>query len=190
MRDGISKATSKVREAAYFYDRMCEEVNEREHFLFNLSAFLTAARSMRDYVKSDTKGNAALKQWWDSSQIHLDPITRYFDERRNYNVHLEANRANAAVDELQATVSMSFGVQLATGESLTIQVIRADGTVEKPITYFSEPRPTGPIATTVSWSYRFPDYPTRPRDVLQACHDYLELVRQFVADAQAHARPG
>ena len=70
-------------------------------------------------------------------------------------------------------------------ESVTIQITRADGTIEPPQTSTSEPAPPieAPPATT-TYTYRFSDW-TGPGDVIALCSTYLADLRSIVADGVA-----
>jgi len=66
----------KLAEATYFYGRMLDEQENRELFLFHLSAFLSAARSCLQYAREEVKvkGGAA-KAWYDNF-VNNHPITK------------------------------------------------------------------------------------------------------------------
>lgn len=52
---GEPNERSKLAEARYFYSRMRKEVDDREAFTCNLSAFLAAARSVLQYALKEAK---------------------------------------------------------------------------------------------------------------------------------------
>lgn len=185
MATNVMQARHKITEAQFFYGQMTEARDAPDHITFYLSAFLTAARSVRDYIGSETHANTALKAWWDQQTIHLEPIVAYFDTRRNYEVHLETKKGKASPDPVQQNVNVALTERVRVSESITIQVTRTDGTVEPPITYADPPSPPLPdLPATITRSYVFQDYPTGPIDVFTACHHYLLRLKRFVEEAE------
>ena len=58
----MNKKTQKLAEAKYFYDRMVEVQNtvvshNREYFIYNFSAFLSASRSVLQYMLEEIEQN-------------------------------------------------------------------------------------------------------------------------------------
>ncbi len=51
----------KIIEAEYFYSRMSQEQNDRDAFRHNLSAFLSAARSVLQYALKEAETNTNSK---------------------------------------------------------------------------------------------------------------------------------
>jgi len=49
----IMSIENKLEEAKYFFLRMKEELCNRQSFVFNLSAFLSASRSVLQYLYND-----------------------------------------------------------------------------------------------------------------------------------------
>lgn len=178
-------ARRKVNEAQFHYEHMVEVQDNPDYTQFCLSAFLTAARSVRDYVKSATHNNAALKTWWDQQTIQQEPLVDFFDNRRNYEVHLEVKKGKPSMNPVQQNVKIAITERMQVSAAITIQVTRADGTIEPPITYADPPAPPLPESPPViTRSYMFQDYPPGPIDVFAACHQYLLRLKRFVEEAE------
>lgn len=87
----------KLAEARYFYDRMLEvqtnEVeNNRRYFIYNFSAFLSASRSVLQYMwkeidrnKEPTAKQAAKK--WLADRAAASPVLGFFKGKRDINIH-------------------------------------------------------------------------------------------------------
>src|SRR4051794_12629307 len=90
-------AQRKLNEAQFFYERMVEARDNAEHVGYYLSALLTAARSVRAYVRSEIRHNSRLKVWWKQQQIHKERLTDYLDTRRNYEVHWHETEITGAM---------------------------------------------------------------------------------------------
>jgi hypothetical protein len=98
----MSSAREKLIEAQYFVQRMRGNSSDRDTFKYNLSAFLSAARSVREFLYKEHENSPNFKQWWKSkgewaglkngqklSNI-TDPVRAanvFFDEKRNITIH-------------------------------------------------------------------------------------------------------
>ncbi len=69
----------KLKEAEYYYTRMVKEIDNGEHFLFELSAFLSAARSVMQYACKEIESSSKTggKQWYDR---HMSSSVRLWDK--------------------------------------------------------------------------------------------------------------
>jgi hypothetical protein len=56
----------KIGEAKFFLARMKESVRDREAFPFYMSAFLTAARSVTQYAREESRSKGR-QQWYDEA---------------------------------------------------------------------------------------------------------------------------
>ena len=56
----------KIGEAKFFLTRMEESLHDREAFRYYMSAFLTAARSVIQYAREETRSNGRQK-WYDET---------------------------------------------------------------------------------------------------------------------------
>jgi hypothetical protein len=174
---------TKLAEADYFLGSMKAVITDPAAFRFNLSAFLNAARSVLQYslLEADTTPNSSPpspgKTWYDG-QVAGKPAIKFFKDKRNINIHQEPVSP-------PAHVSVQLYDVVQTTESVSIQIIRADGRVEVPRTYTSPPPPRiEPPPSTTTYSYRFPDW-TGPEDVVTLCTTYLADLRAIVADGVA-----
>src|SRR5215204_1202353 len=112
----MSHAREKVFEAQYFqYFLQCmrENSSDRAAFKYNLSAFLSAARSVRWFLYKEHEDKPNFKQWWKSKEQWAglkedqnlsditDPVRAanvFFDETRNLTIHERSVRPRAKVD--------------------------------------------------------------------------------------------
>jgi hypothetical protein len=77
---------AKLREARYFLDQMEAERDYPDRFGFNLSAFLSAARSAAQYALNDASGKRDGRRWYDSF-LKKAPLIAFFTSERNANIH-------------------------------------------------------------------------------------------------------
>jgi hypothetical protein len=78
----------KFKEAKHFYSKMIEEQEHREIFEYNLSAFLSSARSILLYALREAETKPGGKQWYDNC-ISSSPILKFFRVERDINIHEE-----------------------------------------------------------------------------------------------------
>jgi hypothetical protein len=103
----MSAARETSLEAEYFLQRMRENSSDRDDFKYNLSAFLSAARSVRWVLCEEHKNKPNFERWWNSKRKwtrlkkgeKLSDITDqvraanvFFDETRNITIHKRSVR--------------------------------------------------------------------------------------------------
>ncbi len=76
----------KIEEAQYFYCQMCKELSNKKFFIYNLSAFLSAARSVIQYANKEVKLKDGGLDWYDNT-INSSPILTFFRNERDCNIH-------------------------------------------------------------------------------------------------------
>jgi len=93
----MNKKGQKLAEAKYFYDRMVEIQNtvvshNREHFIYSFSAFLSASRSVLQYMcreieqKKDLVAKQEAKKWYDGKMTASQNL-KFFKGKRDINIH-------------------------------------------------------------------------------------------------------
>ena len=171
---------AKLAEARYFYSRMAQELDRRQEFQYDLSAFLSSARSVLLYARDEAKAKSGGQQWYDA-QMTSSPVLAFFKDRRDVNIHIEPVRP------IQHTnVTTTVTIHLSVSASVTHR--DADGNVlhqSPPETPQAKPREpdTPPVVTT---QYKFADWPGS-EDVMDLCRTYLDELQQVVADGIARA---
>jgi hypothetical protein len=75
-----------IDEARYLLGKLSAVVNDSAKFKYNLSAFLSAARSPLQYACEEAKSKPGGKTWYDS-QIAGNPVVKYFKDKRNVKIH-------------------------------------------------------------------------------------------------------
>ncbi len=87
----------KLEEARHFLERM-RQATEPKGFQYELSAFLSAARSALQYALEEAKSKTGGQKWYDDAVKSL-PLVSFFKEKRDLSVH-------------EAPVIPSFGVTI------------------------------------------------------------------------------
>ena len=167
---------SKLKEAGYFHSRMVSETDNRDHLLFDLSAFLSAARSVLQYAYKDAKTKGGGQQWYDN-HITSSKVLAFFKEKRDFNVHTQPVPVN------QHTSIQSTEV-VRSSESTHIKKFDQTGRlIGEYSSEPSEPPPAPEIPPKVTHRFTFPDW-SETEDVLQLCHLYLNELQRVVEDGQ------
>ena len=167
----------KLAEAHYFYSQMLREINDREKFSYNLSAFLTAARSVLQYALKEASTRNGGKQWY-HNHITASSVLSFFRLKRNFNIH------TAPVTALQHTDLTVQSSVIFTGATSFVH-LDGDGNVldasppaqSKPEPISKQPEPPAEVKNY----YTFPDWEGK-EDVVTLCKTYLEDLQRVIQD--------
>jgi len=165
----------KIREAKYFYSRMIEEQKNRDNFTYNLSAFLSCARSVLLYALEEARPKPGGQQWYDN-YISARTILKFFKDKRNINIHIEPIKPLAHYNlTLTNTIDLSA--------SLSITVRDKDGNIKEQ--YSSDepkPKPKKPETPGVlEIKYKFNDW-VGSEDILTLCQMYTQELEGIIKD--------
>jgi len=165
----------KIREAKYFYSRMIEEQKNRDNFTYNLSAFLSCARSVLQYVLEEARPKPGGQQWYDN-HISARTILKFFKDKRDINIHTEPIKPLAHYNlTITDTIHLS--------ESLSITVRDKDGNIKQQ--YSSDepkPKPKEPeTPAALEIKYKFDDW-VGSEDILTLCQMYIQELEDIVKD--------
>ncbi|TES89891.1 MAG: hypothetical protein E3J87_11125 [Candidatus Cloacimonadota bacterium] len=166
----------KIREAKYFYSRMVQEQRNRDDFTYNLSAFLSSARSVLQYALTEAETKTAGKRWYNDC-ISASPVLKFFKDKRDINIHTEPIEPKAHYE-----LTLTESIQLS--ESLSITVRDKNGNIK--YQYSSDepkPKPKKPETPAVTEiRYRFADW-SGSEDVLTLCKKYIQELEDMIKDA-------
>lgn len=164
----------KLEEARYFYSSMQAEVNNPNTFQYNLSAFLSAARTVLQYALEEAKRNNG-QRWYDDLIANSNTLS-FFKDKRNINIHAEPikPRKDYAVT-LKATITIST--------SLSIKLMNESGDImeQRDIKKDKPPRELPKDDTTIEVKYRFADWKGN-EDVMELSKTYLDELEQVIED--------
>jgi hypothetical protein len=155
----------KIEEAAFFLDHMAKREQEPKPYKYNVSAFLSAARSILQYARDEALTKAGGQQWYDGRTAG-SPLLRFFRDKRDVNVHQEP-----------VEPTRTFTVRHETRLLHDVLHDEDEDDVWPPV-----PVPSA----TMTYHYRFDDW-SGPEDVPTLCRQYLDELRRVVADGQAKA---
>lgn len=163
----------KLEEAEYFLSRMKVEIGNPKSFQFELSAFLSASRSVLQFALKEVE-NTPNQAWYDGI-VSKSTVLGFFKDKRDVNIHVQPVPLQIGVT---ATDNATIGIM----ESVVV-VKKKEGRVVETITSRPTEQPStdeSPLST-VTHRYSFPDW-TGSEDVLVLSEKYLEELRILVDD--------
>jgi len=169
----------KLEEARYFYAKMVKHQEDRKVFNHNLSAFLSAARSVMQYackeVNPEDEGKNRGRKWYDD-WMESSYVLRFFRDKRNFNIHIAPINPRRHVKG-HSTVVLSVSI------SSHIKVTDKNGKVKEERETKEEPKPKkAPKISTKSESrYEFDDW-KGPEDLITVCKMYIRELEKVVQD--------
>lgn len=162
----------KLNEATYFLRRMEASINSPDAFQYELSAFLSAARSVLQYALEEAKQKPNGQRWYET-QVSGNTVLKFFKDKRDLNIHTKPVSPSRHI-------SVSDTAHVSISESVRIEITREDGTKE--IREFKEEPPkANPIesSTEVKIRYVLSDW-AGPEDAIQLSRQYLTALEAFV----------
>ena len=95
----MTNTREKLGEAKYFFERMIEKQSECEAFQYNLSAFLSAARSITLIMQTEFDKVLGFKEWYANKQTHVlaDKTMKFLNNKRVMTIHQKPVRPRVNV---------------------------------------------------------------------------------------------
>jgi hypothetical protein len=108
-------------------------IDDSDAFRYELSAFLSAARSVLQYAfeEATTKPNG--RQWYEA-QVSGSAVLKFFKDKRDLNIHVEPVRPSRHI-------AVSITEQIRISDSVRIIKQKEDGTIEVPEPEAEPPNP-------------------------------------------------
>ncbi len=175
---GQSPMREKLAEARYFRAGMDRNANDLTPFKCELSAFLTAARTVLQYLR-DECGNAGRQGWYDNKMA--DQMFRFMGCQRNVNIHerpIEPRQNVTSTVEERVVLRDSFSITTTDEHGNVVQHEEIETTLPEAV-------PTE-IERTVE--YRFADW-TGQEDVPALCDKYVGAL-ESILDAWDQVQTG
>ncbi len=169
---------AKLREAEYFLERTRAELSEPEYFKFNLSAFLSAGRSVAQYALNEASGKRGGRRWYDAF-LKAQPVVKFLATERDTNIHHRPIEPSGHVDVYVTDIA-------SINERATVEKFDASGNL---VEVASSPEPSVdelddllPDARLV-FIYKFDKWPGE-EDVPTLCAGYLDALKTLVSSGQ------
>jgi hypothetical protein len=170
----------KLEEAEYFLKQMASIGEDRKANRHNLSAFLSAGRSVLQFARKEATSKPGGNAWYDT-QVAANPVVIFFRDRRDVSIH---EKTVSPTKELQVHIEETLYT-----DDTTNAVVILDGGIARsePRQHSSRPGETNvprPSSVTVSETYRFSEW-NGAEDVPTLCVMYLAELRRIVVDGQS-----
>lgn len=166
----------KLDEAKYFYSEMIIKQLDLKIFTYNLSAFLSSARSILLYALNEASSKTNGRKWY-NKWISSSKILKFFRNKRNFNIHTKPIQPKANIKlKSRETIHLS--------DSLLIKIKDKDGKIAKqqvtlnnfePLTEESE------ISVDRKIIYKFDDWHGN-EDILYLCQMYIKELEKLIKD--------
>jgi hypothetical protein len=165
----------KIEEAQYFLNRLSDPHLEIREFSFELSAFLTAARSALQYALEEARLKPGGQAWYES-QVKAAEAVKFFKEKRDVSVHAEPVIP-------KKVINIKMEEHLGIGDFYSIEIINPDGTVvpDAPQETTTQQYTSGitRASSSASVTYHFSDWPDQ-ESVAELCAEYLQQVSEII----------
>lgn len=165
----------KLEEASYFYTQMLVNVGDFDVFKYNLSAFMSSARSVLQYALSEAQTKTDGQNWYDN-EMSQNEVLKFFKDKRDTEIHHEPVR-------LSRRFFIAVGGTLGLSSAISIRTKETNGNFIERYSSPQEPLVSMPPETPREFTYdlRFADG-SEIDDVLTLSQRYLQDLRDFVKD--------
>jgi hypothetical protein len=165
----------KLEEARYFYSRIQAEVDDPNAYQYNLSAFLSAARSVLQYACKEAKNKSGGQAWYDN-RIANSSILPFFRDKRDINIHTEPVKPRKDYQ-----VSMKATVHISSSLSIKLKDEKGNVIDQRCIKEAKPPHEPPTDSASVEIRYRFSDW-SGSEDVTELSQKYLDELEDVVDD--------
>ncbi|MET4037670.1 MULTISPECIES: hypothetical protein [unclassified Bradyrhizobium] len=186
-----STAQTALLKARYFLSQAqkaesdVNALSDRLPFAANLEAAIVYARTSIEHLKADYSSRfngQGYRRWHDQKWKKSDQLFHYFYERRNYILHQHPELTHAQVNvEVSEQITMTM--------SVSVTVIRADGSIEKDEGAAAESKPEKLPASgssMVSHQFFFAEVGWGEKPALLYVEEFIEHCKQFISAAESH----
>ncbi len=171
----------KLAEARFNYERLCTEIDDRKAFEYDLSAFLSSARSVLQYACKEAKTKQGGQQWYER-QVTGNAVLSFFKDKRDLNIHTEPVRPST---HISISASVGIGIDVSASAELRDAQGNIKGQSSSETTQSVSAAKSAPTPASVKISYYFSDW-SGSEDVLDLCQKYLNelelVVRNGIRD--------
>ena len=172
-------AMSKLEEAFYFFNQMKENVDNKDNFKFNLSAFISSARSTTFFLKKEFDGNPKFDGWYlhKQGEMRANSLMTFFKGARTDEIHIKR------VD-VEGHHEVSLTDTMSVTDSVQYVLHRADGTIETGGTTPPEIKPNKvKNSSIVKTRWYFTYFNDGEKDIIQLCLEYYNELRKILIEA-------
>jgi len=165
----------KIKEAEYFYCQMIKEKDNRDNLKFNLSAFLSSARSVLQYAYKEVKDKNGGPSWY-NSQVSNNKALTFFKDKRDINIHTEPV-------SVKRDIAIHLSETIHIGDPVLMTVKDKEGNVKSQSRSYLQPFKSAVDNKMVEIKYIFEDW-VGDEDMFFICQEYLKELKAVVEDGK------
>ncbi len=181
LRSIVTNTRTKLNEAVYFLARMRDTSPAGDEFGYNLSAFLSAARSVTLLMQTEVKSTAGFEAWWAQElkgvvkNARLLALLELFNDKRVDTVHIRP-----VVPAAQVEVEVHEVVHMV--DAILVQKFDENGQLVETRSGTSPPPPMEPREPRIEWRWYFEELPDV--DVITASEEYVGWLSSVVEECE------
>jgi hypothetical protein len=161
----------KLKEAQFFYGKLSASNNDEE-FIYFLSAFLSSARSVLQYIHKEASDKPNGQAWYDR-YVSSSSILAYFKDKRNINIH---ERPVKPTRNLKIKDKSSLSIS----ESVTITSYENGVKVDESFHDLKDQLNEKKSESSVENYYSFEDWESK-ESVTELCNKYLDELKDILS---------
>jgi len=186
-------AKEKLEEALYFLLQMRQSYVDRKRFIYNMNAFLNAARNVTFTLQEEFAHDSKFKVWYPQKQKEMkeDKLMGFFNDLRLISVHKKGSQKHS----LSVKAAYIFPKDGKSFQASTVGYAESkhsdDDRVEMNSLGLVFPSESGgakivePVYTLVTdWKFEKAPEGYQARDILALCIEYYHKLKQLVEEAQ------
>jgi len=184
----------KLNGARHFLKQMKNKQSDRDAFRYNLSAFLSATRSVTWVMKKEFDKAPGFEKWYETVQedMNKDSAMKFFKEKRNITLKEGSAKPQARVDVTIYVPTVHITISTFPPTVTTSTADETTGKRAKSELTTSSETPTS-VATTADgktvtkWRWYFKDLPDK--DVVTACEEHIKKLEDLVVECESKFMP-
>jgi hypothetical protein len=171
----------KLEEAKYFYSKMLNEQGNREAFTYDLSAFLSAARSVLQYALEESRLKKGGQKWYEKLMVS-SRLLKFFKDERDVNIH-----TGPVLPKAHYTLYAEAGNYILMSGLVSMIVRDKEGNIKQPtkVSANSSEEQEKPVQKSTSMPnevrYFFNNW-MGDEDVLTLSKNYIEEIESAIND--------
>lgn len=183
----MTDTRDKLNEAQYFIDRMKETNCYKNAFRYNLSAFLSAFRSITLFMQKEFNSVDGFTSWYKikQSQMMSDKILKFFNEQRVQTIHVQPISARPSQNQMNIP---EIDLTRLNNFSITSN-INKDGIMDNPVltrTTNEGESTVEEVTATTLWV--FSDLPLEDnfsgKDIVSLCEEKLTQLQTIAQECE------
>jgi hypothetical protein len=165
----------KLDEAKYFLSQLKVNIINVSKFKYNLSAFLSAIRSVTFFLQKECGHLPGFKEWYSEKQESMkkDPCMTFFNEKRISEIHIQRN-------PLRKETKVTYHDEVSLVDSVIVFLVRSDGSADI--------RQSGPgvhkmgekVEPKAEHLWYFEDF--KDKDLIQLCEEHIIKIETLLND--------